>query len=93
MNLGEHLRKLEESLLSSVVRKDHDYVATLLADDFREFGSSGRSFTKTAILAELQAELALSDITLNDFVCSFLAEGVAFLTYRTVRTMPTDICS
>src|ERR1700744_5965505 len=59
-----HLRELEEHLLIPSVRKDADAVSALLADDFLEYGSSGRIYSRAEILAALQdeppAELSLT---------------------------------
>jgi hypothetical protein len=53
MNLTARLQHLEERLLDPIVRSDPAQFAALLADDFREFGSSGRSYTKAEMLAHL----------------------------------------
>lgn len=42
--VAKHLRALEEALLQPDVRKSEELVA-LLADEFIEFGSSGRVYT------------------------------------------------
>ena len=41
---ADHLRTLEERLLQPDVRRSAQAVASLLADEFVEFGSSGRVF-------------------------------------------------
>jgi hypothetical protein len=48
--------ELEELLLAPDVRKSKRLVE-LLADDFAEFGSSGRVYTKDDLVAVLQAEI------------------------------------
>lgn len=78
------LQSLEEQLLEPATRTNPAAVATLLADDFREFGASGRIFTKPEILAELAAELP-STITLTDFTCTRPSLDVALVTYRSTR--------
>jgi hypothetical protein len=47
---------LNKQLLDPKVRADAEAVASLLADDFVEIGSSGRTFDKTAIVEELRNE-------------------------------------
>ena len=88
MTVSEHLRSLEETLLSHEVRKDEAQASHLLANDFREIGSSGRFFSRAEMLEELQAESTLRSVTLSDFECSVLSDTLALVTYRTVRTTP-----
>jgi hypothetical protein len=49
-NLEELLLKLEQRLMDSVFLKDRARVSELLAEDFREFGSSGRVWSRDEIL-------------------------------------------
>ena len=81
-DLSRHLRELEESLLLPDVRKSRRLI-DLLADDFVEFGSSGRVYTK-ADLKALRAESPVTQTT-ADFRVSLLSPGVALLTYRICR--------
>ena len=81
--LAQHLRALEESLLLPDVRKSRQLVE-LLADDFVEFGSSGRTYTKADLVATLQAETPVTQTT-SDFNVARLAPTVALLTYRIRR--------
>lgn len=78
------LRKLEERLLGSEIRRSADDVGELLADDFMEFGSSGRVFNKAQIIAALIRE---PDITrsLVDFRATRLAPEAYLVTYRVIR--------
>jgi hypothetical protein len=78
------LRQLEERLLHADVRKSAQALADLLADDFIEFGSSGRVFNKRQIIESLQHEPA-TPRTLMDFRTSVLAPGVRLVTYRAIR--------
>jgi hypothetical protein len=55
-SLKNHLRQLEERLLQPNVRKSAEEVSELLANQFIEFGSSGRIFDKRHIIAGLQME-------------------------------------
>jgi hypothetical protein len=79
------LRRAEEALLDPVVRTDRTRVAELLTDDFVEFGSSGRIWTREQVLDLLAGE-APAPIQMMDFECALLAENVALVTYRTSRT-------
>ena len=88
MNVSDHLKHLEETLLSNAVRKDRSQASALLAEGFREIGSSGRAFSRAEMLEELQAESTLRSVTLSDFHCTLLSDALALVTYRTVRTTP-----
>ncbi len=96
MNVSDHLKHLEETLLTSSVRKDRTQVAALLAEEFREIGSSGRTFSRAEIQAELQAEFQaelqaespLREVALSDFTCTMLSDTLALVIYRTVRSTP-----
>jgi hypothetical protein len=85
MRLEDHLKSLEERLIDPVFRTDSGAVATLLADDFLEFGSSGRSFDKTSILIDLKNELPQRVSLLSDFSVRELSPGVVLVTYRATR--------
>jgi len=82
-DVSRHLRELEESLLLPDVRKSQRLI-DLLADDFVEFGSSGRIYTKADLAEALQAEPPVTQAT-ADFRVSLLSPGVALLTYRICR--------
>ena len=85
MTVEDHLIALERSLHSSAVRSDPEATGELLAEDFREFGASGRVFSRKEILAELAGETAYP-IDGLDFECRLLSSDLALLTY--VSTSP-----
>jgi hypothetical protein len=85
MSPSEEVRELELSLMTQTVRKDAARVALMLADEFQEFGASGRKYNKAEILAALQEEREIS-IAMKDFVCLPIAESVLLVRYRSVRT-------
>ena len=91
MDLETHLRKLEESLLDSEVRHDVGQLELLIADDFIEFGSSGRTFNKASILAELQQEPYRAALVLSDFSLRELAPDVVLVTYKTTRSAQAEV--
>jgi hypothetical protein len=78
------LRRLEERLLDPTVRTSGADVAHLLADDFLEFGSSGRVFGKPQIVEALRSEPPVQR-SLTDFSARSLAPGVVLVTYRASR--------
>ena len=83
-SLEEQLRLLEERLLQPEVRRSAEALAELLADEFVEFGSSGRVFSKEDAVEGLAHAPAVR-ITLSDFKATILAPGVALATYRAVK--------
>ena len=85
--LAAHLRSREESLLNPAVRRDRARVAALLAEDFQEFGSSGRLWTREQILGLLATETP-QPLSMEDFECHQIADGVALVCYRSVRIDP-----
>jgi hypothetical protein len=82
--LKEHLCSLEERLLQPEVRKSVKELEALLADDFIEFGSSGRIFNKQQVIDGLVNESPVQ-MTLMDFNAKLLAPDVALTTYRVVK--------
>ena len=81
------LHQLEDRLLDPTVRRSPDTVASLLAEDFREFGSSGRVYTRAEMLEALANEVP-SHLRQTDFACHQLSPEVALVTYRSHRTSP-----
>ena len=45
MQIEQHLRELELELLRPAARRSEESLSSLLAAEFREFGSSGRVFS------------------------------------------------
>lgn len=80
MSIEAELRVLEENLLRPEFRRNRIGVAELLADAFREFGSSGRTWTKRQILDALETESPFK-ATITEFQAQELAPGVALVTY------------
>lgn len=71
-------------MLQPDVRKSVEELKRLLTDDFIEFGSSGRVYTKQQVLEELPMSPEL-EMTLIDFNAKLLASDVALTTYRVLR--------
>jgi hypothetical protein len=76
-----------------VSRASPDEVTTLLADEFIEFGSSGRIYDKQQIIRLLQQEQGEALCTLVDFAARRLAANIVLVTYRVVesRTIRSSI--
>jgi hypothetical protein len=83
--LAAHLFHLEQQLLQLSTRHDATALTSLLAEDFREFSSSGRIYSRQQIIDALAAESPRT-ITLSDPLCQQLAEDIALLTYHSTRT-------
>jgi hypothetical protein len=81
MNLERQLRELEESHLRSDVRSSPESMQALLADEFIEFGSSGRIFDRAAVIATLSGQPGFKS-RIDDFVVRALSPKVALTTYR-----------
>ncbi len=78
--LKHTLRTLELRLLDPLARRNPHLVSGLLANEFREFGKSGRMYDKASILALLAAETPQT-ITLEDFHVATLGPESALCTY------------
>jgi hypothetical protein len=83
--LCEELRAFEEELLDPMVRRNSARVGELLTEDFEEIGSSGEAWTRNGIAEFLSREDYIPP-TMEAFQCRLIADGVALVTYRTVRT-------
>jgi hypothetical protein len=79
--LAAQIRELEERLLEPEVRASAEELALLLADDFLEFGSSGRTWGKQQVLDALPRQRGVR-FSIRDFQVRSLAPGVALATYR-----------
>lgn len=78
MNLEMHLKQLEECHLSGAVRESGEALGHILADDFVEFGSSGKVFTRH----DFVDGASLHTLTLHDWTMHQLGEQAALTTYR-----------
>ena len=81
------LPQLEQHLLKPEVRADRNAVSALLAEDFREFGVSGKVWSRSEILAQLAAESPV-DLQASDFKITMLSPSIALVTYRSTRSRP-----
>ena len=83
------LTALEESLWRPATRFDRAYLAQVFADDFDEFGRSGKHWSREASIAAdaavFEAVLPLPNLRIRE-----LGPDVALLTYRSETTYPDD---
>jgi hypothetical protein len=83
--VSAHLIRCERALLDPILRRDRAQVDALLAEDFLEFGSSGRVWDKRTIMDSLASE-NYSAPTVEEMHCARISADVALVTYRAVRT-------
>jgi len=83
--LAELLLQLERQLMDPVFRKNREQVSALLAEDFREFGSSGRVWSRATILDLLVSEEDYTAPVVEDFAMQRIGPETALVTYRAVR--------
>ena len=76
--------ELELSLLNASTRCSIEKINALVADDFYEFGSSGKIWHKPDLLKLLPLEDQVIT-TINDFNAVSLSSNVIIATYRLVR--------
>lgn len=83
-DLAAHLLELETRLLNSPARADAAWLAEVLADDFVEVGSSGRTYDKAGVIAALTAPQATLDPSahIDSVTVRLLAPCVALVTYQ-----------
>jgi hypothetical protein len=80
------LHQFEISMLQPEVRASRDRLNELIADDFIEFGRSGRTYDKITLLAALAQESGADPApTVTDFQARFEADTVVLITYRSTR--------
>lgn len=88
--LTAHIREIEERLLQPQYRESAAELDRVLADDFVEFGASGRTWTKSQVIADLTTSDSTPDVYrfATDFRTKILADGLVLATYRCVRSTP-----
>ena len=88
--IHEEILALEERLLLPEVRTSAAALDRLIADEFMEFGSSGQTYTKQDVIAQLQAAPNFV-VKVEHFRVMTLAPDVALATYRTGRSLRSSI--
>lgn len=92
---------LETALHKKHIRNSPSAVSELLADEFIEFGSSGRIFNKSTIIDVLKTEVVDQQVSVEDFAVQELAATVVLVKYTaakpsghqetTIRTLRSSI--
>lgn len=86
---AELFYRLETSLHRPELRTSPQQVADLLADDFMEFGKSGRVYNKRGTIDALAGEGSPTSsalIEVADFSVKRLSSDVVLVTYRSIRS-------
>lgn len=83
--LLETLRALEVELHQPEIRSDRRKLDGFLHQRFREFGRSGRAYSKADILDEFSGQPQLDRIWSQEFQAELLTEGLALLTYKSAH--------
>ncbi|MBT6207677.1 MAG: DUF4440 domain-containing protein [Francisellaceae bacterium] len=81
LKLERKIYELECSLLKSSVRTSAEKLDGLLLNDFIEFGSSGKKYSKNDILERLPNEEP-SEFVVSDFSINQLSKEVVLATYE-----------
>jgi hypothetical protein len=80
----DHLFKLEQELLETATRQNRARLEELLANDFFEFGSSGKIWSRSQVMDRLPAEVPTS-VRASNFNSFELSQSVVLVTYQTAR--------
>jgi hypothetical protein len=80
--LTEELLELEKKLVDPELRRTPEKLASLLGDDFMEFGSSGHAYDKKRILFLLRRQVP-ARLFIEEFRVFEISGSAALVTYRT----------
>ena len=81
-----HLKELEKKLFNPAAGKASSLFSKLLADDFVEFGSSGRIYSRKQIIESLLHETA-TKISTSNFKAVRLDKEYFLVTYKALKTI------
>lgn len=83
-NVGQVIEQLELSLLDPSTRRSLDTLNKRIANDYMEFGSSGKIYNKQDVLDSLPLESSRK-FTVEDFTVKVLSPDVALTTYKAIE--------
>src|SRR5262249_38376707 len=92
--IEDEIRELELSLLTQPGRSSAEYLRKVVSEDFREFGTSGRTYDKAEAITALlndPSPAASPSPALVDLRVVEVAPGVALATYRTRLSLRSSI--
>src|ERR1051326_6634910 len=81
LSLEQQLRELEIKVMTAAGERRADDIRELVADDFFEIGSSGRTYTKAEVLAAIETA-PFRKFTLEDFKIVASGNDWALVSYR-----------
>jgi hypothetical protein len=84
----EELKALEQALLQDGMRKSPNRLAETLAEEFVEFGSSGKVYDKQRTIKALSQSSGDEEISISQFSALRLAPNLALVTYRSRKQKP-----
>jgi len=79
------LLQFEKQLMEPTFRKDREKVSSLLAEEFFEFGSSGRVWSRVATLDLLANETYQPPLVVEHFSARPIAPETVLVTYKAIR--------
>jgi hypothetical protein len=85
--LYNKIYELETYLIKPEIRSSVETLNNLLADDFREFGSSGLIYNKQDILNRLPAETNKTEYIVSNFEIKILSEDVVMTNFKTEKAI------
>ena len=83
-DLSQLIQQLELALLDPSTRKSVDYLNKRIADDFVEFGPSGKIYNKQHVLEFVPLQ-SLRKFTVSDLAVKALSHDVVLVTYKSVE--------
>src|SRR5438445_4816224 len=82
VTLEQELQDLEYQMMDPAARRSPESLAHLLAEDFVEFGSSGRVYDKQQVLTALRNEKEPREFMVENFQVRNLAPHIVLVNYR-----------
>lgn len=81
----DHLFELEKKLHSLEIRSRPEDISQLLSENFFDFGSSEKNWTREAVLKDLSCENETAEIESFNYKAILLAQDVILITYVSTR--------
>ena len=88
-SLELHIRELEERLFQPGIWRSTEGMSDLLADEFIEFGSSGRIYSKQHVI-DIRRRDPAPNVSIADFRLRLLGRDVMMATYRVEKSIPGE---
>lgn len=88
--IQDEIRRCEEQLGDAHIRASAAALERIVADEFVEFGSSGRTYTKREVIDQMLAHPNVT-VSLLDFRVVALSPDVALATYRTAGSLRSSL--